>query len=669
MRFSADTSTIEMWFAADTRYIIAFEALAFSDIGIVWVDFICTEKRNMQYPKIPKNWSEWNITEKIGEGSFGNVYRIERSIGGRKDYSAVKIIQIPDERISTDYSICGASSEETEAFYRELVEECIREIEMMKTFRGITNIVSIEDYVLEQVSQEPVRWNIFIRMELLTSFPEYLQMHEMTEADVLALGIDICNALEYCWQKNIVHRDIKPGNIFVSDFNNYKLGDFGIARSLEQTRAAYSIKGTNGYMAPEVYLGKPYGAQADIYSLGIVMYQQMNRGRDPFVDVQKQLVYSRDRETAFARRISGEPVPAPAGGSEDLKQIILKACAYDPEDRYATPSEMKHALEILKEKKSVEDTADQEKRTSDSIAPHSEKTTGTLDIKETEQADGTGRKLLIGLLAGIVLVAVAFTSKQLSPMFYQKYETMSESDAVQRTSEEKSEMTSSESERRLSEETSVSEAMIKMNNEALLGVQGPHWKISGAKELNVREGPSRYEEIIGTVDTEDILVGTGESSEINGASWVEILFPDENSTGWVSASYLTKEETGSDEKDDCRDTPEQDSEAEVSSKEMSDISARNQAVYDEYRTLIESELESFVANDLNTVSLSVGEEYKDSLAEVWNDNGSMRFYSEDESVAIVSDGGKITAVGKGESRIVQIDSMFEMTRTIQITGN
>ena len=99
-------------------------------------------------------------------------------------------------------------------------------------------------------------WDIYIRMELLESFVEYTKHRELTEGDVIRLGIDICNALELCERQKIIHRDIKPANIFVSTSGSFKLGDFGIARKLERANSTMSHKGTYSYMAPEIFYGE-----------------------------------------------------------------------------------------------------------------------------------------------------------------------------------------------------------------------------------------------------------------------------------------------------------------------------------------------------------------------------------------------------------------------------
>lgn len=99
--------------------------------------------------------------------------------------------------------------------------------------------------------------------------------------------------------------------------------------------------GTYKYMAPEVFKGQAYGSTADIYSLGIVLYWLLNDRRMPFVAAQSNPLLDGE---AQSRRLSGEPLPPPVHGSAALKQLVLKACAYDPKNRFTTAAEMLHAL-------------------------------------------------------------------------------------------------------------------------------------------------------------------------------------------------------------------------------------------------------------------------------------------------------------------------------------
>ena len=293
-------------------------------------------------------WPEWELIEKIGEGSFGKVYKAKRTERGRSFYSAIKIISIPASKGELDSVRAEMNNEQsTREYFRNLVEDCIQEIYTMEHFCGNSHVVSFEDFKVVEYLDE-IGWDISIRMEYLTSFMDYCTGKELTEKEVIKLGCDLAMALIYCRKLNIIHRDVKPENIFVSRFGDFKLGDFVIAREQAHTMSNMSKKGTYSYMAPEIYKGEKYDSSIDIYSLGIVLYKLMNQNRLPFLSLDKQLITYRDKETALARRMAGEKMPAPVNASAAFSHIILKACAYEPGKRYRKPEDMLRDLEKLR---------------------------------------------------------------------------------------------------------------------------------------------------------------------------------------------------------------------------------------------------------------------------------------------------------------------------------
>lgn len=293
-------------------------------------------------------WPEWELIEKIGEGSFGKVYKAKRTERGRSFYSAIKIISIPASKGELDSVRSEMNNEQsTREYFRNLVEDCIQEIYTMEHFCGNSHVVSFEDFKVVEYLDE-IGWDISIRMEYLTSFMDYCTGKELTEKEVIKLGCDLAMALIYCRKLNIIHRDVKPENIFVSRFGDFKLGDFGIAREQAHTMSNMSKKGTYSYMAPEIYKGEKYDSSIDIYSLGIVLYKLMNQNRLPFLSLDKQLITYRDKETALARRMAGEKMPVPVNASAAFSHIILKACAYEPGKRYRKSEDMLRDLEKLR---------------------------------------------------------------------------------------------------------------------------------------------------------------------------------------------------------------------------------------------------------------------------------------------------------------------------------
>ena len=289
----------------------------------------------------------WNVTRLLGEGGYGKVFEIERSEFGQTYRAALKVITVPQSSAEVRSVISeGMSVSQAEAYFHGIVEELMHEFSIMFKLKGTANVVSCEDLrVLEH--PDGIGWDILIRMELLHPLLPYVYQHPMARRDIIRLGIDICKALELCQRYNIIHRDIKPENIFISDNGDYKLGDFGIARTIERTTSGLSKKGTYSYMAPEVYIGKKYGFSVDTYSLGLVLYRMLNKNRGPFLPQPPEAITYDNREQALARRVSGKPLPRPFYGEGRLGEIVLKACAFDPKDRYSSPQQLRQELEAI----------------------------------------------------------------------------------------------------------------------------------------------------------------------------------------------------------------------------------------------------------------------------------------------------------------------------------
>ena len=362
----------------------------------------------MEYRTGTKVFANWTIEKELGEGATGRVFEIRKTDYGITTRSALKVIRVPhsDSDIRAAFSE-GMNEESVSSYFQGFVDEIVKEIVIMSNLKSHPNIVSYEDHQVT-VHEDSLGWDILIRMELLTPLYDYRMKHTLDEADVLRMGIELTDALDFCQKKGLVHRDIKPENIFVSETGQFKLGDFGVARTVEKTTGGLSRKGTEKYMAPEVYLGKPYGSSVDIYSLGLVLYSFLNHGRLPFY---------------LGRRMQGEQIPAPADASEAAAEVILKACAFQPEKRYRSAAEMREALEkaAYEEKKSrgnaspisyTCDTVQEEKTVgmeTEILPGPEEKTVGMIEEPETEpevpfleEQDLDDTKIMVNLNAGII---------------------------------------------------------------------------------------------------------------------------------------------------------------------------------------------------------------------------------------------------------------------------
>ena len=272
-------------------------------------------------------WPGWETVRLIGRGSFGNVYEISRDVPGFHDRCALKVISIPkDSREISALRSDGYNNDSITKTFKSYLDSFLVEYALMRRLNGNTNIVNCDDVKYIQ-HDDGLGWDIYIRMELLTPLKEAYP-DAINEEAVILCARDICRALVLCEKNKIIHRDIKPENIFVSNNGDFKLGDFGVAKTLEGTNAG-SIAGT----------------RADIYSLGLTLYWLLNERRLPFYPLPPAALLAQDDLNARGRRLSGERIPAPINGSPELKRIVLKACAFKPKDRYHTAADMLDEIE------------------------------------------------------------------------------------------------------------------------------------------------------------------------------------------------------------------------------------------------------------------------------------------------------------------------------------
>lgn len=288
----------------------------------------------------------WRTVGRIGNGSFGAVYEIERPLFETTERAALKVIHVPkdpgeiEELYNSGYDEAGVRRH-----CETLLQNIVREYELMVGLKDDPNVVHCED-IQYYPKETGIGWIICIKMELLTPLTKVLDRVE-TEEQICKFGEDMCKALAHCHSLNILHRDIKPQNIFLSRDGNFKLGDFGIAKFADQINRGTRI-GTMSYMAPEVYADLPYGHAADIYSLGVALYWLLNEKRLPLVALPPACPTTKDVQDACLNRLHGYALPAPAHAGPEMSRIVLKACAYNPAERYGSAQEMLQDLQALR---------------------------------------------------------------------------------------------------------------------------------------------------------------------------------------------------------------------------------------------------------------------------------------------------------------------------------
>ena len=153
---------------------------------------------------------------------------------------------------------------------------------------------------------------------------------------------DMCSALDFSHKHHIIHRDVKPGNVMLSDTNQVKVMDFGIARALASNQATMTqtsaVIGTAPYLSPEQARGETVDARSDVYAVGCVLYELLV-GHPPFTgDNPVSVAYQHVREEARPASELNPNVPA------SVDAVIMKALAKNPENRYHSAADMREDL-------------------------------------------------------------------------------------------------------------------------------------------------------------------------------------------------------------------------------------------------------------------------------------------------------------------------------------
>ncbi|MBR7148263.1 MAG: protein kinase [Firmicutes bacterium] len=237
------------------------------------------------------------------------------------------------------------------------LEQLMEEIHRMERLDDSPYIVSLKDDLI--LERPDGGYDVLMRMEYLDCLETMIREESLpwqspsakesgttVVEEVIRMAEDLCRALGSIHGQGMLHRDIKPGNIYRErGGNRWKLGDFGASRTLAFGNDPSTITGTTAYMAPEIARGEEWGPWSDVYSLGIVLYQILNGGFLPLTDETSSY---EERENAVLRRWRGEELPVPKGlDDRNLAEIVGKACQRRPEDRYSSAEEMLRDLEAL----------------------------------------------------------------------------------------------------------------------------------------------------------------------------------------------------------------------------------------------------------------------------------------------------------------------------------
>jgi hypothetical protein len=267
---------------------------------------------------IPKTIGRYEIIELVGRGGMGVLYRARDAVLERNVAVKMMLLDFTTDQTARD------------RFQREA-----RAVARLQH----RNVVTIHE--LGEVEGTP-----YIVMEFLSG----KDLDAMLKGDVpmslaqkLDVVIQLCDGLGYAHEQGIVHRDVKPGNVRVLEDGTVKILDFGIAKFAQSSvTQSGMIMGTPSYMAPEQIMGKPVDGRADLFSVGVLMYELLS-GQKPFT--------GESPTTVVYQIIHVEPPPMTASVPdlpESLHEIVSRALQKNPDDRYSRASEMSSDLQMVK---------------------------------------------------------------------------------------------------------------------------------------------------------------------------------------------------------------------------------------------------------------------------------------------------------------------------------
>lgn len=280
-----------------------------------------------------------------------SVY-VVKSIKSNQTY-ILKHISVPESQKQVDALIfTGAAADEEEAqkYYKQVVTDYQNELETLEALSASPNIDSFRSYQIVP-KEDSVGYDVYLLAEHRKTLVDYLHDNAMTQLCALNLGIDLCSALIDLRQAGLLHRDVKPANIYLSSQGHFVLGDLGIAKIDELKYCSMPEHMLSSYSAPELFdLVGTIEPTCDLYSVGLILYRIYNGNHGPFEDEKTSA------KAADKRRVTGEELPAPMYADYEMAEIILKACAHLPENRYQTPEELRDALVDYMKRNQLEDT-------------------------------------------------------------------------------------------------------------------------------------------------------------------------------------------------------------------------------------------------------------------------------------------------------------------------
>lgn len=266
----------------------------------------------------------YHITGRIAHGGMADVYEAMDLINRR----TVSLKVMREDMMGDPENV------------RRFQRECIAAASLNNP-----NIVKV--YGQGVIDGRPYMANEYIKGQTLRDKLNFSPVHSLSPLESCEVMLQLTSGVQYIHEHGIIHRDIKPDNLFYLSDGSIKIADFGISVAVGESDGGDAVSGTVYYTAPEILMGKPSGVASDIYSMGIVFYEILT-GSVPFDGRTAEDVALKQIKEHFP-----EPSKSTPSVPKAVDKIVVKACRKRSEERFVSSLEMHEAIaEAMKDERS-----------------------------------------------------------------------------------------------------------------------------------------------------------------------------------------------------------------------------------------------------------------------------------------------------------------------------
>lgn len=250
---------------------------------------------------------------------------------GTEERYIVKVISVPASSSQLDALLLSGAYPDTESaltYFKGIADGVMQEVDILSSLAELEGFLPFANYQME-TSPDGNGYEIYLLSSYKRTLQKHFKRHIFTHLDALNLGLDLCAALAVSRRSGYLYVDLKPSNVFVTDQRLFRIGDLGFLRLDSLKYASLPEKYQSEYTPPEIRDAfSALNTTMDTYAAGLILYQAYNNGELPFNDEVRP----------------GDALPAPLYADYEMSEIILKACAPNPEDRWEDPMQMGQAI-------------------------------------------------------------------------------------------------------------------------------------------------------------------------------------------------------------------------------------------------------------------------------------------------------------------------------------